>query len=304
MNMRIFPAQAPRRLDRLQVAGIVCLLLAAGPAIGAEAPVPAIKPLWEVGILGGAAHLPHYRGSDEYSWYFLPLPFVVYRGRILQVDREAIRGIFYKGDRLETEISFFGNPPADSDDQAREGMPGLQAIGEAGPALKFYLHRRRLDPSVFLKTTVRGAVAADFQKWSSHYVGIRGGLSLSLEDFRPVPDGIWSGGMSAGVDINDSAYDRYFYDVQPDQIRPGRGAFQSHGGYAGFSLSGYALARLLPALSWGVYVRWDNIDGAVYRASPLVRSRNNHVFGTALIWTINKSKRQVSIRGGGADDSR
>lgn len=269
----------------MRTAGIVCLLLAAGPA--------AAKPLWEVGVFGGALHLPHYRGSNEYSWYVLPLPFLVYRGQTVKANRDGVRGIFYKGARLESELSFSGNPPVERSDRARDGMPGLQAVGEAGPALRFYLHRGRSDQAVYLKAAVRGAVAADFDKLSSHYVGIRGGLSLHLEDYQPVPDGILTVGLSASVDLNDAAYNRYFYDVRPDLSRPGRSAYRSRGGYAGASLSGYTLTRLRPDLSWGLYARWDNIDGAVYRDSPLVGTRNNHVFGTALIWTIRTSRHQV-----------
>ena len=26
------------------------------------------EPLWEIGVVGAGAYLPHYRGSDEYTW--------------------------------------------------------------------------------------------------------------------------------------------------------------------------------------------------------------------------------------------
>jgi outer membrane scaffolding protein for murein synthesis (MipA/OmpV family) len=268
---------------------------AEGPATTSSATVAAadLKPLWEAGIFGGAARMPHYRGSDEYSWYFLPLPFLVYRGKVVQTDRDGMRGIFLKSERMQTEISFSGSPPVDRNDQARQGMPQLDAIGEAGPAMKLFLHHGRTAPSLYLEPAVRGAVAADVDKWSTHYVGLRGGLNMVLADYKPARSERWTCGLNVGVDFTDANYNRYFYDVTPAQVIPGREEFQSRGGYAGFALSGYSLVELIPRLSWGLYSRWDNIDGAAYRASPLVRARNDVVLATALIWTIQTSHRLV-----------
>ena len=61
-------------------------------------------------------------------------------------------------------------------------------------------------------------------------------------------------------------------------------------------MSAYALRTFTPRFSWGLYARWDNIDGAVYEDSPLVKDRNNYVLGTALIWTIQQSKQYVHAR--------
>ena len=35
-------------------------------------------PLWEAGVFCGAVRIPHYRGSDEYSDYFVPIPYFVF----------------------------------------------------------------------------------------------------------------------------------------------------------------------------------------------------------------------------------
>ena len=257
------------------------------------APAAEGKPLWEGGVFAGVARLPHYRGSDEYKVFALPLPFFIYRGEVLQTDREGLRGIFYRSPRIETTVSLSGNPPVDRDNRARRGMPGLDAIGEAGPAAKLYFRR---NPSVYLLATIRAAVAADPSHWTARYVGIRGGPSLILSGYQPVPGGRFNCGLAAGLDFSDARYNAYFYDVASGQAISGRAAFRSGGGYAGSYLSGYAELTLSTRLTWAAYARWDNIDAAAYAASPLVKTSNNSVIGTALIWTIRQSSRRVRGR--------
>ena len=255
-----------------------------------------MKPLWEAGVFGGIARLPHYRGSDEYTVYAVPLPFLIYRGEVVQANRDGVRGIFYKGERVETDMSFSGNPPVGSDNSAREGMPSLDPLVEAGPAVKYYFTQWRAEPSLYLQAAVRGVCSVDVNSIGMSYEGIRGGLNLILSDYRPIPGGSWLFGLNGGVEFTDAGYNAFFYNVTEEQARPDRHAYDSDGGYAGFLLSGYALKKFNPRFSWGFYARWDNISGAVYEDSPLVRERNNVVFGTALIWTIQQSKRFVQAR--------
>lgn len=110
--------------------------------------------------------------------------------------------------------------------------------------------------------------------------------------------GGWTFGGRAGVEFGDRGCYAYFYDVTGGEARPVREAYRTSGGYGGLSVSAYASKILGPRLSWGLYVRWDNLDGAVYADSPLVRTRNNFVAGTALTWTFAESARRVPARRG------
>jgi len=60
------------------------------------------KPLWELRLFNSVVRLPLYRGSGEYKVYFLPIPYLIYRGQNFQSDRGGIRGVFYRSE-------FFGN---------------------------------------------------------------------------------------------------------------------------------------------------------------------------------------------------
>jgi outer membrane protein len=249
---------------------------------------PTGEPLWEVGVFGVAGRLPHYRGSDEYQVYVLPLPFLIYRGEVVEADRDGARSIFWKRSWGELDFSFYGNPPVVNDD-AREGMPDLDPLVEAGPAWRLYLHRGQPTPDIYLLAAVRGVVSISMNDLRPSYEGLRGVLGLYLKDYQLSRESPWKFGGSVGMDVADDTYNSYFYDVSDEQARPGRAAYRSSSGYGGFCLSGYVVRKLTRALSWSVYARWDNINGAVYADSPLVRENNNVVLGTALAWTLAES---------------
>jgi len=83
-----------------------------------ESSVSAEKPLWEVGIGAAFLHMPDYRGSDEYKFYVLPYPYIIYRGDILRVDERRISGRVFKTDRVLLDFSIFGSVPVDSSDNS------------------------------------------------------------------------------------------------------------------------------------------------------------------------------------------
>ena len=90
---------------------VAALLLAGGFALPAKAE---LRPKWELGVGATAFTLPDYRGSDERRDYLFPLPFFVYRGEKVRVDRQGMRGIFFETDRVQFDISLSGSPPVDS----------------------------------------------------------------------------------------------------------------------------------------------------------------------------------------------
>ena len=263
---------------------------AAARAADAGQPAPANLPLWEFGVFGGAARLPHYRGSDEYKEYYLPLPYFIYRGKVLRSNREGVRGIFWENNRFETGLSLNGNPPVDGDNEARRGMPELGAILEVGPMLKCYIADRDHPDPFYAMFAARMAVSVDTGDLGMAAQGFRGDLKLIYRNYTWLEDQHIDFGFNAGVDFADSECNRYFYEVDPAYATADRPAYSPEGGYAGFSLSANATKQLNKRLWLGVYYRWDNISGAAYADSPLVNTENNHVVGFALIWDRLESK--------------
>src|SRR5210317_274172 len=66
-------------------AALVCLCgLMLAPSVQAVH-----QPLWELGVGAGSLSTPPYRGAKSRDMYFIPFPYVIYRGSFLQVDREG-----------------------------------------------------------------------------------------------------------------------------------------------------------------------------------------------------------------------
>jgi len=253
------------------------------------------EPVWEAGIFGGAILLPHYRGSKYYDFYAVPFPFFIYRGEVFEMDREGARGIFFKRSWGEVDFSFQGNPPV-KDDDAREGMPDLNPLVEAGPAFRLYFQNDEPGTKLYLLAALRGVVSVDTKDFRPSYTGLRGGLSLVLSDFKFRDESPWKFGGNIGIDFADNRYNSYFYDVTEEQVIPGRNAYSSSGGYGGAWLSAFASRKLSRSLEWGLFLRWDNINGAVYERSPMAREKDNILAGTALIWTFAESERRRANR--------
>ena len=68
------------------------------------------KPLWELGLIGIGGYVPDYPASDENRFHAIPLPYVVYRGKIFRAgDKGLVRGRFIRKDRLEFDLSLDGS---------------------------------------------------------------------------------------------------------------------------------------------------------------------------------------------------
>ena len=68
-----------------------------------------------MGVVGFS--FPDYRGSDETRFYALPFPYFIYRGDLLKVDRDRVRGLFFRRSWLELDVSLGGSVPVDSSQQ-------------------------------------------------------------------------------------------------------------------------------------------------------------------------------------------
>ncbi len=274
---------------------VACLARGAGrPESGTNIPPAAPGlPLWEAGVFGMVGRLPHYRGADEYKVYALPLPYGVYRGKVLQADREGVRGLFYRGPRIETDLSLNGNPPVNDGNHAREGMAELEPLIEMGPAVKIQLLPRQRYERLYVETAARAVVSIDRGDLGSRYEGNRVTIGLALAEARFRP---WMMGMRTGIDFADAGYNSYFYDVSDAEALPDRPPYRSGGGYGGWSLSAFLSRQLTRDITASLYGRWDNVDGAVYADSPLVKNRNNVMVGVAMSWRIAASSRRAEGR--------
>ncbi len=248
------------------------------------------RPLWELGAGIGVLSLPHYLGSDQQHTYALPLPYFVYRGKILKADREGTRAVLFESDRLDFDVSGALMPPTRSDDNdARRGMADLKPTVELGPNMNFTLARGpawKFD----LRLPVHGVATLES---NPRFIGWSTTPKLNL-DLVNVADSGWNVGLVGAVSFATRNVHGRIYDVAPADALPDRPAYRTRGGYSGAHLR-VSLSRRFESLWAGVYVRGDRIDGARYEASPLVRQRGNVFVGFAASWVFATSATMVDV---------
>jgi outer membrane scaffolding protein for murein synthesis (MipA/OmpV family) len=296
-------ADFPRRLPAsLVVLGALVLAARAaadevplpGPVLEDQTPRPAAKeaasePLWEIGLGVAAVRFDDYRGSDQTNVYVLPLPFVAYRGRFLRADRDGARAILFAGYRMVVDVSLAASVPnRSSGNVARQGMPDLAATVEIGPSLNVELWQSsnrsyKLD----LRLPVREAIT--FER-SPRTVGATFSphLNLDVRDFA----GHGNLGFLAGPLFAVERYHAYFYSVPPQFATDSRPAYSAPGGYAGWRAT-TAFSRRLGNAWLGGFVRYDDLHGAAFAPSPLVRREHTITAGFGISWIFATSSQRV-----------
>lgn len=258
-----------------------CVL--ASPSYAAE------FPLWELGAGVGVLSMPDYRGSDERQTYVLPIPYVVYRGEFIQVDREKIRGLLYKSDRMELDVSLNGSIPVKSDNNtARQGMPNIDPTLEIGPQLNVFLAgSAKSDYELTLRLPVRSVQAMDGFRPQNAGLIFSPVLNLDLK-----PGNGWNVGLSGGPIFADKLYHEYFYSVDAQYAKPDRPAYEAHGGYSGTQFIA-SMSKRYPHIWLGAFLRADSLQGAAFEDSPLLKQKYAVSGGFGISWVFAQSKVRV-----------
>lgn len=250
------------------------------------------KPLWEAGAGVGVVDFATYRGSDRNKSYILPVPYFVYRGKFLKVEREKVRGVLFKSDRAELDVSVNGTVPVKSgDNPVRSGMPNLDPTLEVGPSLNISLWKSAdRDRKVELRLPLRYATATNFSRVYGVGWLFQPQVNLDVRNISRMPG--WNLGLLTGPLFASASYHQYFYGVAPQYATTWRPAYNARGGYAGMQFIA-ALSKRYPSFWVGGFVKLDDLNGAVFADSPLVQSKTNVSGGFAISWIIGKSQVMV-----------
>lgn len=263
---------------------LACCLLGWPPASAADE-----LPLWEAGFGVAPISFPEYRGAKTQRHYVLPLPYLIYRGKLVQVDRGGIRGLLLDREDFEIDLSVSGTVPVKSRGEGpRSGMPDLDPILEAGATISWLLVQGGLG-RVRLRLPIRAAMATDLR--SIHHVGWKADPHVHVE-VRDVAGG-WKLGVAVGPLFADRRYHDYYYAVDPAFATPERPVYQASGGYSGWSVLASA-SRRTDRLWMGAFLRYDNLDGARFTDSPLVETRHATMVGFGIAWILRQGRTTVS----------
>lgn len=270
--------------------GLTLVLVMAVPlAAAAET-----QPLWEMGFGFGGITAPDYRGSNEQRGYLLPVPYIVYRGKVLRVDRSGIYGRLLRTERTKLDISFDAGVPAKSSkNTARAGMPDLDPTIEMGPSLEVCLwHACSADTVLELRLPLRAVFATNFSHVNSAGWVFNPHLNLDIKNIGP--QGGWNVGMALGPLYASEKNHDYYYQVDPVYATPTRPAYDARAGYSGTRLT-LALSKRYNGFWIGTFARYDDLSGVRFADSPLMRVRRSFMAGFGVSWFFAHSATLVDV---------
>ncbi len=260
----------------------------ATPAIQAQ---PA-EPLWEIGIGAFGISQQAYPGADQQVNRGIALPYALYRGEVLRVDRGGAGLRAVKQPAFEVDIGVSGAFGARSDDiEARRGMPDLGTLVEFGPRLVWRQDGGTPTPGAGrwrVELPLRGVF--DLSDDLRHR-----GMSFEPElQYARRSSGGWSYSASAGLVFADRRLARTFYAVDPVYATAERTAYEARSGLLATRLGLTVSRSLSPDWRLFGFARLDSVAGAANRDSPLVRRTTGGSVGIGVAWTWLRSERPAA----------
>jgi outer membrane scaffolding protein for murein synthesis (MipA/OmpV family) len=246
-------------------------------------------PLWEAGFLAADVTQPAYPGADERASLLLGLPFVVYRGEYLRVDRGTVGVRAIKTPRTEMDIGFsasLGSRAADI--EARRGMDDLGTLLEFGPRLKINFGKTgdgKIDSRI--QIPVRGVFDVNDHL---RYRGLAYELQWVSDMELPAN---WVVTSNLGALFGDQQLVDTFYRVAPSEATASRAAYDAKNGLIALRATLLASHVFTPDVRFFSYLRFDSVAGAANHDSPLVRRETGWTLGVGLTWTLAQSEQKA-----------
>lgn len=243
-----------------------------------------VEPLWEVGAVGFGVSQQAWPGADEDVRRALAVPYVLYRGPVLRIDRGSAGLRAVRQDNFELDIGVAGAFGSGSKDTAaRQGMPRLGTLVEFGPRGIWQLGAAPGGGRWRAELPLRGVIDLDDRL---------AGRGWALEpELQYRHDGLagWRLSASVGALLGDRRLNGTFYDVGSAYATATRPAYEARAGLIAWRLGLTASHRLSP--EWRVFGfgRFDLVSGAANADSPLVSRQTGFTGGIGLQWTWMQS---------------
>ena len=251
------------------------------------------RPLWELGLGVAAVSFPSYRGSDQTNNFMMPVPLVTYHGDFFKADRHGIRGSFFDSDFVDLTVSLALSPPASSNEIiARKNMPDLEGSFEIGPQVDLTFWRSENRARFFkLLLPLRAAITVEGSPQNLGWV-FHPKLNVDITDLPNLPG--WNLGLLAGPVIGNQRQNAYYYSVAPQYASLDRPAYEATGGYAGMQYT-MGFSKRFPKFWVGTFLRYDNLSGARFEDSPLLKQKDYFAAGVAVTWVLGESTTRVMV---------
>ena len=263
-----------RLMKRSIIAILLPVLLSANAATAAES---SGQPLWEVGIAAGVASLPHYMGSNERYLFGAPVPYLIYRGNRLKVDRSGIRRELLGFKDLNLDLSLGFGLPVRNSNRARAGMPDLKFSFQLGPRLNWSLFEDE-QTKLTLRLPWRGIINT-----SGSWLGWVSEPDLLLEHQASEKMKVT---LAAGLLYGSQGFHNTYYGVAPIYATAARPAYRAGAGLHSLSLTTSLRYQYSDSISLFSAIRYRNLAPGVVENSPLVKDKNYISATIGMAWSF------------------
>lgn len=248
-----------------------------------------IQSTLELGLGYGTGAVPDYPASDQYQVRSLFIPVIVYRGNVLKSDQEeGTRAELFKSTDYKINLSFGARFSADSSaNRARQGMPNLDYVLEAGPNIRYRAWSNlEQTNNLILQIPLRFAINTDFKK--SNYLGIVFEPEIRYEKNNFLFDNFKSS-SSVSFEFLTNRVANYYYEVEPEYQNSQRSVYQAKTGFAGVD---YTQSFIYQANSWLVIfgASYADYSQSVNKESPLYKQSYNSTYFVAVGWFFYNKK--------------
>lgn len=270
------------RFSLLLPLAAACLMAAGGP-VYADTPDKKDQeeglPKWELGLGVAAARLADYRGSSHGHSYAAPIPYGIYRGDRLRLDREQNRFRIFSNATFSVDWSAAISQPVKSEDSPlREGMPDLEPSLEWGPQIKMQLDEHwRVQTRVHLVSTYEDSHLHD-----RGYI-----ITPSIAWDLPLPHDFSLGARLAAPFASERNHD-YYYGVTDEFATPERPAYHGGGGFSGWDTQ-ITFSRRTRHAWYGLFLRNHFLEGSEVEGSPLIDDKTSWSAGFGCTWLLLQS---------------
>jgi hypothetical protein len=171
-------------------------------------------------------------------------------------------------------------------------MPVLRPTLEVGPQLLANLWRSG-DGNTLLQAQfpLRYVFAISGR---AHDAGVTFNPRLMLDFQNVLGYRGWNVAVIGGPMFATRRHHDYYYSVDPAQATATRPAYQATGGFGGYQVT-FGLSKRFPRHWLGGFVRIDQLDGATFEDSPLVRRHQVVAAGIAFSWILAQSEQRVTL---------
>jgi len=243
-------------------------------------------PKWEAGIASAAVTLPHYMGSDQRYYAAAAVPYLIYRGKYLQFDRQGLHTSLLETGKLELKANLSFGLPVNNNNIARQNMPSLRWSGEIGPQLVWNFRQKR-SSHMGLHLPFRAAVdiRGKYLGWVTEptvqmaWYGLGKSRNFGLH-------------VKAGLLLASQTYQQHYYGVEPIYATANRAAYTAQAGLHSIVLSTRFMYRYDKDIDAVFFVRARSLSGGRIANSPLVKQPLYVGVGIAMTWKLWYSKTQ------------